>query len=106
MEEVKKSQWVFVGRADAIPLREGRRVRYGDHEIALFNLGGEYRAVQNRCPHKNGPLADGIVAGTSVFCPLHNWRIDLETGCALNENEGPVRTYPVKVLDQNVYVAF
>lgn len=53
----------------------------GDREIALFNLGDRFLAVGSRCPHQGGPLADGIVAGASVVCPLHTWKIDLESGC-------------------------
>ena len=98
--------WVPVEGAKTIPLKEGRRVSYGDHEVALFNLGNEYLAVDNRCPHKAGPLADGIVAGKAVFCPLHNWKINLENGCALSGGKGKVKVYPVKVIGDKVCVAF
>lgn len=64
-----------------------------------------YRAIENRCPHKDGPLADGIVAGKNVFCPLHNWKISLENGCALSGGTGQVKTFPVKVTDNEIYVA-
>ncbi len=74
-------------------------------DIAVFNLGAEYRAVANRCPHREGPLADGIVAGNSVFCPLHNWRINLENGCALAGGEGKVECFPAKVVRNQVYIA-
>ena len=100
------SKWYSVADEGAIPLREGRRVVYQDYEAALFNLGGEYLAVDNRCPHKQGPLADGIVAGKAVFCPLHNWKINLENGCALSGGKGQVKTYPVKVLRGKVCIAF
>ena len=99
-------QWYPVSDVNVIPVREGRRVIYGDHEVALFNLGNEYLAVDNRCPHKAGPLADGIVAGKAVFCPLHNWKINLENGCALSGGNGQVRTYPVKIVNGHVCVAF
>jgi nitrite reductase (NADH) small subunit len=55
-------------------------VLIGPLSLALFNLGHRYLAVDNQCPHKGGPLADGIVTGASVVCPLHSWRISLETG--------------------------
>lgn len=99
-------RWTFVTEATVIPLREGRRVTFENHEAALFNLGAEYRAVENRCPHKRGPLADGIVAGKAVFCPLHNMKISLEHGCALAGGSGQVRVYPVKVEDGKVFIAF
>ena len=100
------TRWTPVADVDSIPVREGRRVLYGGREVALFNLGQEYLAVDNRCPHKEGPLADGIVAGKAVFCPLHNWKISLENGCALSGGKGQVRSYPVKIVDGKVYVAF
>ena len=98
--------WHYVADSADIPLREGRRVRFRDFDVALFNVGDAFMAVDNRCPHKQGPLADGIVAGKAVFCPLHSWKISLESGCALNGGSGAVRTYPVNVVDGKVYVAF
>jgi nitrite reductase (NADH) small subunit len=73
-------RWIRVTDLQSIPPREGRSTMLGDREIALFNLGDRFLAVDNRCPHKGGPLCDGIVSGASVVCPLHAWKIDLETG--------------------------
>ncbi|MBI2884727.1 MAG: nitrite reductase small subunit NirD [Candidatus Omnitrophica bacterium] len=99
--------WRLVTECGTIPVREGRRVICGKEEVALFNLGADaYLAVENRCPHRQGPLADGIVAGTSVYCPLHSWRINLETGCAISGGEGCVKRYPVKIADGKIYLAF
>ena len=106
MQNTESCKWYQVTDTDTIPQKEGRRVYYENYEIALFNLGSEYLAVDNRCPHKQGPLADGIVAGKAVFCPLHNWKISLEKGCALSGGIGQVKTYPVKVVENKVYVAF
>jgi nitrite reductase (NADH) small subunit len=72
--------WTRVTTCDNIPPREGRAVSLGDREIAIFNLGDRFLAVDNQCPHKAGPLADGIVTGTSVVCPLHTWKISLVDG--------------------------
>ncbi len=77
---MKNERWVRVTTSENIPPREGRAVHVGDREIALFNLGDRFLAVDNRCPHRGGPLADGIVAGTAAVCPLHAWRVNLETG--------------------------
>ena len=103
---MKHEKWIPVAKVNDIPIREGRRVLCEHHEVALFNLGDGYLAVDNRCPHKAGPLADGIVAGKNVFCPLHNWKINLETGCALSGGSGRVKSYPVKELNGKIYVAF
>ncbi len=99
-------KWTLVVDLQLIPPQEGRRVLCGPHEVALFNLGTEFRAVGNQCPHRQGPLADGIVAGGAVFCPLHNMKVSLETGCALAGGQGQVKVYPVRVHDGNVYIAF
>lgn len=76
--------WVRIAFCRDIPLREGRAVRVGNREIAIFNLGDRFLAVESHCPHKGGPLADGIVSGTTVVCPLHAWKLSLETGKGVN----------------------
>jgi nitrite reductase (NADH) small subunit len=76
--------WVRIAHCKDIPVREGRAVKVGNHEIAIFNLGDRFLAVENRCPHKGGPLADGIVSGAAVVCPLHAWKMSLETGKGVN----------------------
>ena len=96
--------WVRVARCTDIPLREGRAVKVGNREIAIFNLGDRFLAIDNRCPHKGGPLADGIVSGTAVVCPLHAWKLSLETGSGVN---GPsasscVETFRTRVEDGTV----
>lgn len=93
--------WVRIALCRDIPLREGRAVRVGNREIAIFNLGDRFLAVDNRCPHKAGPLADGIVSGTTVVCPLHAWKLSLESGKGVN---GPsllscVQTFRTRVED-------
>jgi len=80
----ESKRWTRIAYCNAIPLREGRAVKVGHREIAIFNLGDRFLAVDNRCPHKGGPLADGIVSGASVVCPLHAWKISLETGEGAN----------------------
>jgi len=77
---MSETRWVRAACTEHVPLREGREVLIGPLSLALFNLGHRYLAVDNQCPHKGGPLADGIVTGASVVCPLHSWRISLETG--------------------------
>src|SRR5438445_1246925 len=94
--------WIRITNAASIPPREGRAVNMGGLSIAIFNTGERFLAVENRCPHSGGPLADGIVGGTTVTCPLHNWRICLETGLVTKpcvEGVPQVRTYPVEVRD-------
>jgi len=93
-------EWIRVAECDAIPVREGRAVTVGDREVALFNLGDRFLAVDNRCPHQGGPLCDGIVTGTSVVCPLHSWKVDLETGVVnRGETSKCVTAYRTRVVD-------
>jgi nitrite reductase (NADH) small subunit len=99
-------KWIRLTHAEEIPLRQGRAVRLGALELAVFNLGGGFRAVENRCPHRGGPLADGIVAGDDVICPLHNWRISLDSGKVRTPKDAGacIRGFPVKVEDGVVFV--
>jgi nitrite reductase (NADH) small subunit len=90
--------WIRVTNIENIPLREGRAVQIGDREIAIFNLGGRFVATDNACPHRGGPLADGIVSGTQVVCPLHAYRICLDSGNVTKpEVCVKVDTYDVRV---------
>jgi nitrite reductase (NADH) small subunit len=93
--------WIRITECENIPLREGRVVRIGDQEIAVFNLGDRFFAVENRCPHRGGPLADGIVSGNTVVCPLHAWKFNLETGAGVSAtSQGScVRAFPTRVQD-------
>ena len=100
-------QWVRVIRAEALPLREGRAVALAGRDLALFNLGDQVLATDNRCPHQGGPLCDGIVTGTAVVCPLHAWKIDLTSGHVVRpgtETDVCIETYPTRVVDGVVLV--
>lgn len=101
---MSREKWIRIAYCRDIPLREGRAMKIGNREIAIFNLGDRFLAVENRCPHKAGPLADGIVSGTTVVCPLHAWKMSLETG---KGEGGPsasscVETFPLRVEDGTV----
>jgi nitrite reductase (NADH) small subunit len=90
--------WTKLTESHNIPLREGRCVEVGRKEIAIFHLPDRFLAIDNRCPHNQGPLCDGIVKGTTVVCPLHGWNVNLESG-AVSKPDVPagVKTYPVRV---------
>ena len=103
MREV--SAWTPITRVENVPLREGRAVTVGDEEIAIFCLGDRYLTIENKCPHKGGPLCDGIVSGVTVVCPLHGRRFDLETGLAVRASEpSRVGTFPTRVEDGVIFV--
>jgi nitrite reductase (NADH) small subunit len=91
--------WLDIGPVDQLPALGARTlpVKGGD-EIAIFHTAnGDVYALVNKCPHKQGPLSQGIVHDTTVTCPLHNWRISLITGTALGSDEGCVPVIPVKI---------
>jgi nitrite reductase (NADH) small subunit len=91
--------WLDIGALAEIPQRGARTVAVpGGEEIAIFRTAsGNIYALVNRCPHRQGPLSQGIVHGEAVACPLHNWRISLSTGEALGEDKGCVPTIPVRI---------
>jgi nitrite reductase (NADH) small subunit len=89
---------------DFIPPGEGRAYVIADRTIAVFRQrDGRLFASDNVCPHRGGPLADGIVGASKVICPLHAWKFDLETGRCLGE-EVTIRTYPVREVDGRIVV--
>ena len=91
--------WQRICRVDDIPVLGARRVaRARGMDVAVFrNDRDQVFAVLDRCPHKGGPLSQGIVFGTSVACPLHNWTIALDTGCAQAPDEGCAQAFQVRV---------
>ena len=89
--------WIDIGKLDDIPVRGARIVKTARGCVAVFRTAeSEVYAVDDRCPHKGGPLSQGIVHGRSVTCPLHNWVIDLATGMAQGADMGSVKTVPLK----------
>ena len=83
----------------------GKLVEIKDHSIAVFHLtNGIFHAVENLCPHKGGPLVEGIVSGEYVFCPLHDWKIDLKDGYVQAPDHGCVRKYDVSIKGDEVYI--
>lgn len=89
---------VRAGRVSDIDLLGSRRLSIGGLEIALFRLSdGAVMAVENRCPHKGGALSEGMVCGPVVHCPLHDWRIDLRSGEALDPDKGCIETFETEV---------
>jgi nitrite reductase (NADH) small subunit len=95
--------WIDLGELCALPERGARCVRVAGTMIAVFRTStGEVFALRDQCPHRGGPLSQGIVHGTRVTCPLHDWIIDLKTGHATGPDEGATQTFNVRVVDGRV----
>lgn len=100
------NDWVEIGRVENIPRRGARCVNTPAGRIAVFRTAeDQIFAIEDRCPHKGGPLSQGIVHAAQVTCPLHNWVISLETGKAQGADEGSVRTIPLNVVDGRIFMA-
>ena len=88
-----------------IPAGEGRLVEAGGRAIAVFHTAdGDVFATQPYCPHRGGPLADGLLGGATVVCPLHDRVFDLRTGCGLSHEKPEIATYPVEVSDGVIWL--
>jgi nitrite reductase (NADH) small subunit len=89
--------WIEVGKLAEIPRQGARVVRTRDGDIAVFRtLDDEVFALRDKCPHKGGPLSQGIVHGRRVACPLHDWKVHLDSGQAVAPDEGCAATFPVR----------
>ncbi|GAA0573147.1 nitrite reductase (NAD(P)H) small subunit [Rhizomicrobium electricum] len=101
------ANWNKVGRLESIPVRGARRLcsLYFGRPVAVFRTGDDQIfALVDECPHKKGPLSEGIIAGDTVACPLHGMVIGLQDGVAVAPDEGAVKTVPVSVIEGEVYL--
>ena len=98
------SEWKTICKLEDIPMLGARRVRRPQgHEVAIFrNAENKVFALLDRCPHKGGPLSQGIVYGETVACPLHNWQIGLSDGCAQAPDIGCVQRFAVRIENSEV----
>jgi nitrite reductase (NADH) small subunit len=100
------TNWTEVAKLEDIPRLGARVLKTDTMDVALFRTAAdEVFAIKDECPHKQGPLSQGIVHGTSVTCPLHIWRIDLASGAALGPDAGCTNTFDVKVENGLIYLA-
>ena len=98
--------WIEIGSITDIPHRGARCIETPQGRLAVFRtMDDQFFAMEDRCPHKGAPLSQGIVHGTAVTCPLHNWVISLETGAALGADEGSVRTIPLRREGERLFLA-
>ena len=98
------SQFISVLDVASLPPGQGRTVVVRGRELAVFNLNGEFFAVDNICPHKGGPLGAGLLNEERIFCPMHGWEFEVKTGACLTRPDRPVKTHSVQVRDGQVQV--
>jgi nitrite reductase (NADH) small subunit len=100
------SEWIDVGAVDDVPALGSRVVQAPGGDIAVFKTAdGTLFALRDRCPHKGGPLSQGIVHGHSVTCPLHNWVISLKTGEAQGADHGCTHRIPMRIEGARILLA-
>jgi len=98
-------KWIEVGKIDDIPVLGARVVKHGEKRIAVFrNKEDEIFAINDECPHRKGQLSQGIVHDKTVTCPLHNWKIDLQSGEAKAPDEGCTGHYGVMLEGSNIFI--
>lgn len=85
-----------VAKTADVPAGSGKLIEAGGRQIALFNAGGKFFAIDNTCKHRGGPLAEGELDGTTVICPWHGWEYDITTGTNLDDTSVKLGCYPVK----------
>ncbi len=102
---ITQSQWHDIGTIDQIPTLGARVIERQQGNIAVFKMTtGEILAVLDQCPHKGGPLSQGMMFGDQVSCPLHQWTINLRTGKAQEPDEGCTARFNTKVVNNRVYI--
>lgn len=100
------SDWIEVGALDDIPRLGARVVRTPDGDIAVFRTADDrVFALRDRCPHRGGPLSQGLVHGGEVTCPLHDWKIHLDSGRAVAPDEGCAARFPVRVEGRAIWLS-
>jgi nitrite reductase (NADH) small subunit len=98
--------WIAAGRLEEIPREGARVIRTPAGDIALFRThDDQVFALRDKCPHRGGPLSQGMVYGHTVACPLHNWSIALDSGTAVAPDEGRTACFPVRLEGDIVYLA-
>jgi len=96
--------FVKVASRAELPAGSAKIVEAGGKQIALFNAGGAFYAIDNTCKHRGGSLAEGDLDGTSVTCPLHGWEYDVTTGANLDDPKVKLGCYPVKIDGDDILI--
>jgi len=98
------SQWIHAAKTNELKPGQAKIISAGDRDIALFNVDGTFHAIDNLCPHRGGPLGDGVLEGRVVACPWHGWRFDVTTGNSPVMPSVSVDKFEVAIEGDNVKV--
>ena len=98
------ASFIKVAKVADVPEGSGKLVEAGGKQIALFNAGGKFFAIDNTCKHRGGPLVEGELDGTTVVCPWHGWSYDISTGCKDDEPDKKVACFAVKVEGDDILI--
>jgi 3-phenylpropionate/trans-cinnamate dioxygenase ferredoxin subunit len=96
--------FVSVADVESLPPGQGRTVHVKGREFAIYNLDGQFYAIDDKCSHRGGPLGAGVLEDGQVFCPMHGWAFDLRTGACHSNPARPVKSYPTRVVDGQVQI--
>ena len=99
------SNWVNVGKSGEVAAGTARKVEVDGQEVAVYNCDGKFYATSNICPHQGGPLAEGMVEGTSVVCPWHAWSFDVTTGVSPVNPRAKIPCYQIKTEGEDLFVS-
>ncbi len=98
------STFISVVAASSLLPGHGRTVEVKRRRFAVYNLDGQFYAIDDTCPHRGGPLGAGALQNDRVFCPLHGWSFDVKTGACHSNPEMPVTSYPTRVENGEVQI--
>ncbi len=100
------TEWIEIGKLEDIPKLGARVIERAEGNIGVFRTADdEVFALRDSCPHKQGPLSQGIVHGKQVTCPLHNWKIELKSGEVVAPDEGCAASFPTRIENGIVYLS-
>src|SRR5687767_324354 len=97
-------QFFPVAAVDSLPPGKGRTVHLKGRDFAVYNVSGEFFAIDDSCPHRGGPLGAGFLENDQVYCPLHGWAFNVKTGECLSNPSKPIRSYPTRVENGEVHI--
>lgn len=106
MDEVRVGSRVKLADKSEVPTGTGRVITAYGCVLALFNIEGTFHAIENSCPHRGGPLGEGVVQGHLVICPWHGWEFDVKTGRCPRIPSARVRSIPLEIEGEEIYAIF